>query len=89
MFCRSTQLKHWMYGSVDEVSRLRQEANNAFIVKHQKLRGIRDKDVSSFFLNHEEEKMLLLFFQNALKEFCRSFQPPMPRAVIVSTSPIQ
>jgi cyclin H len=84
MFSTSTQLDHWMYGSVDEVSRLRQEANLAFIAKHQKLRNIRDTDVSRFFLNHEEEKMLLMFYQNVLRDFCKSFQPPMPRSVIVS-----
>ena len=84
MFSSSTQLKQWMYGSVEGVSRLRQEANTAFIGRHQKLRNIRDGDVSRFFLNFEEEKMLLIFYQNALREFCKSFQPPMPRSVIVS-----
>ena len=84
MFTTSSQLKHWMYGSVDEVSRLRQEANSAFIAKHQKVRNVRDADVGRFFLNFEEERMLLAFFQNALREFCKSFQPPMPRSVIVS-----
>lgn len=80
MFSTSSQLKHWMYGSVDEVCRLRDVANKDFIRKHKKLRNMSE----TAFLSSEEERMLLIWYQNTLKDFCRSFQPPMPRPVIVS-----
>lgn len=35
----------------------------------------------SFFLSPSEEKILLMSYECHLKDFCRKFQPPMPRYV--------
>lgn len=86
MFAKSTQHKHWMYGSVNELDRLRGEANQAYVDRHRSRTDLPDDQIFKYFLTFDEEKDLQLFYQNVLKEFCKSFQPPMPRTVVVSNS---
>lgn len=35
-----------------------------------------------FFLTPEEEKLMLKRYELHLRDFCKRFQPPMPRAVV-------
>lgn len=37
---------------------------------------------NSFFLSPDEEQKLLKNYEYNLKEFCRRFEPPMPKCVV-------
>lgn len=36
------------------------------------------------FLSHTEERTLLRFYELQLRDFCRRFNPPMPRATVAT-----
>lgn len=80
MFHTSSQKTHWMFPSPAELDQLRQEANRSFIQRHNK--SVSSHKVYNHFLTPEEEKHLLTHYQYVLREFCRSFQPPMPKSVV-------
>nr|CAG4640952.1 EOG090X080D [Eulimnadia texana] len=76
MFSSSSQLNSWMYVDENEISRLREIANRKYIEKHST-----DRERDSYFLTAAEERTLLQSYEMRLREFCRKFQPPMPRSV--------
>lgn len=97
MFPTSTQCKHWMFSSEDELNKLREKAN----VKHVQIYGkniavgpvffwilvvsitkFQDNLKYEFFLTPEEERLMLRRYELHLRDFCKRFQPPMPRAVV-------
>ena len=80
MFSTSSQLKYWVFSSIDELDRLREESNQAFIRRNAK--SVSGHKVYSHFLRPDEEKALLIHYQYVLRDFCGNFKPPMPRSVV-------
>ncbi|CAH1117269.1 unnamed protein product [Phaedon cochleariae] len=82
MFSTSTQCKYWMFSisNEDELSKLRDRANQ----KHIKNYGRQVNDAAKYevFLTSEEEKIMVKRYELHLRDFCKRFQPPMPRYVI-------
>ncbi|XP_014679373.1 PREDICTED: cyclin-H-like [Priapulus caudatus] len=77
MFATSTQVKHWIFSSPDELHKCRELANSKFSESHG--------GAQSHFLQVNEERMLCRHFENVMKEFCVKFQPPMPRNTIATS----
>lgn len=73
MFNSSTQRKHWMFNSPDELDRLRTSSNSKF-AKHGKVD-------SELVLSPKEELYLVRTYLVNLREFCRKFQPTMRKTV--------
>lgn len=42
------------------------------------------EDKEEHFLSHSEERTLLRFYELQLRDFCRRFNPPMPRATVAT-----
>lgn len=81
MFPTSTQCKYWMFGSEEEINKLREKAN----AKHIQIYGKQappDIPKHEYFLTPEEEKIMVKRYELHLRDFCKRFQPPMPRYVI-------
>ncbi|CAG9766496.1 unnamed protein product [Ceutorhynchus assimilis] len=79
MFPTSSQCKYWMFSSEEELDSLRVNANNKHIETHGK--NINPATKYDIFLNPEEERLMVKRFEGHLKDFCKRFQPPMPRCV--------
>ncbi|CAG2170003.1 unnamed protein product [Oppiella nova] len=79
MFSTSTQLKHWMYGSEEELNQLRTEANQRFI-RHRVTDDL--DDVYDKYLSPAEEAVHTKHYESILRDFCRKFSPPMPKSVV-------
>lgn len=80
MFSTSTQANSWVFNSVEEVSKRREEANRKFIAANTN--GMNVQSASKYFLNSNEEKILRNHYELILRKFCKSFQPPMTKSVI-------
>ncbi|KAJ8955874.1 hypothetical protein NQ318_005422 [Aromia moschata] len=80
MFPTSTQCKYWMFGSEEELNKLRERANQKHIQIHG--RQMNDSVKYEFFLTPEEEKIMVKRYELHLRDFCKRFQPPMPRCVV-------
>ncbi|XP_014246089.1 cyclin-H [Cimex lectularius] len=79
MFPTSSQKKNWMFKDEGELQTLRAAANRNYIETYQdKL----EPAAKQAMLNMEEERTLLKFYELQMRDLCRRFQPPMPRAVI-------
>ncbi|XP_037085347.1 cyclin-H-like isoform X2 [Pollicipes pollicipes] len=84
MFPTSTQKKHWMFKDDDEIFKCRQETNRRFIEKHGA--GMPEDKRAEFFLSAQEEKIVTQYYEYHLRDFCKVFQPPMPKAVLGTAS---
>lgn len=80
MFSSSTQGKQWIFKDEHEISRLRQEANERFIERHLDEGRSRDSKYDHF-ISPEEERIIYKHYEFALRDFCKKFQPPVPRSV--------
>lgn len=82
MFPTSSQSKHWMYKNDDELNELRAKANSRYIQQHGRSFNIPEANKTEFFLSPEEERVMVKRFEFNLRDFCKRFQPPMPRCVM-------
>ncbi|XP_066249135.1 cyclin-H [Euwallacea similis] len=80
MFPSSSQRKYWMFESEDELNSLRETANAKYIQLQGRSYG--DASKANFFLTPEEERVMVKKFQLNLRDFCKRFQPAMPRCVM-------
>ncbi|KAL5289079.1 CCNH family protein [Megaselia abdita] len=80
MFPNSSQKKYWSYKSVNELSALRIKQNQDFISQNQNF--MQEGQIKEYFLTPQEEYLLLKQYELYLRDFCRRFQPAMPRSVI-------
>ncbi|VEN59131.1 unnamed protein product [Callosobruchus maculatus] len=80
MFAASTQCKHWMFSNEEELNKLREAANTNHIQTYGK--NIDAVAKYDFFLTPEEEKIMVKRFELHLRDFCKRFQPSMPRCVV-------
>lgn len=70
MYCSSSQLKKWTFRNEEELAEFR---------RNQRKRKTRQATPDE--LTEEEEATILRQYSLQLREFCRRFQPPMPRRV--------
>jgi len=80
MFPTSTQKKHWIFNSKEEIDAMRQEANAKFI-RHNCQDGT-EEAVSNNFLSPEEERQLCQLVEETAQKFCQSFNLPFLPTVI-------
>lgn len=71
-----------MFANEEELDKLREESNQAFISRHNDIKRLSGHKVYSHFLSPDEEKAFLTHYQYVLRDFCRNFQPPMLRSVV-------
>ncbi|XP_022652125.1 cyclin-H-like [Varroa jacobsoni] len=83
MFSHSTQRKYWMFCSERELANLR-EASNTNYIQNTIARDGRPstEDIYDTYLLPSEERMLYRHYEFLLREFCKKFQPPVPKAVM-------
>ncbi|CAD7076797.1 unnamed protein product [Hermetia illucens] len=80
MYPTSSQRKYWTFSNEQEIQALRLKQNQDYIEKHGA-----DMDPQTrlhFFLTPEEERLLLKQYELHLRDFCKRFDPPMPRCII-------
>lgn len=83
MYMSSTQKRSWTFSNESELNTLRTEANAQYIERHREDEAaVKAGDPSRFFLTAAEERCLVRQFELHLRDFCRRFQPPIPRAVM-------
>ncbi|KAF7267027.1 cyclin H [Rhynchophorus ferrugineus] len=80
MFPTSSQCKYWMFSSEDELNNLRDATNATHIQLYG--RNVSESSKYEVFLTPEEEKIMVKRYELHLRDFCKRFQPPMPRCVI-------
>nr|CAG4648710.1 EOG090X080D [Polyphemus pediculus] len=80
MFSTSTQRKFWMFRDEQEIAHARVAANAKYIGSRGKLMSAAERE--AHFLSVAEEKILVSSYEVQSREFCRKFQPPMPRYVV-------
>ncbi|XP_071826034.1 cyclin-H-like [Apostichopus japonicus] len=80
MFHSSSQRKHWIFSSPEEIHEQRKGVNEKYYKAH--INRCKKKDPSSFFLRESEERSLLRYYEHLLRDFCRKFRPPMPVPVM-------
>ncbi|XP_067004763.2 cyclin-H [Anabrus simplex] len=80
MFTQSTQKKFWTFRDESDLYRFRQMANKNFIETHGA--GMTEEQRQAYFLSAAEERLFLRQNELTLLDFCRRFQPAMPRTVI-------
>ncbi|KXJ72389.1 hypothetical protein RP20_CCG018184 [Aedes albopictus] len=80
MYPQSSQRKYWTFKSEQELAELRMKQNYNFIARHGS--GMSGEQKAAFFLSADEERLLLKQYELQLKEFCKRFEPPMPKYVV-------
>ncbi|KPM10385.1 cyclin-H-like protein [Sarcoptes scabiei] len=73
MFHSTTHFKNWIFVDEDELLRRRQNANDKFRSHYP--------SIKQNALTIAEETSLVNYYSNILKDFCRRFNPVMPRYV--------
>lgn len=74
MYSSSTQFSNWTFRDEAEVSNLRAQVNADFISKFGS--HMSEDERASYFLNVEEERMMVHSYENSLKDFCKRFRDP-------------
>lgn len=69
-----------MFNNEEEINTLRRNSNLKHIQTFEK--NIKEGDRSSYFLSADEERVMVRKYELQLRDFCKRFQPPMPRCVI-------
>ncbi|CAG0897293.1 unnamed protein product [Darwinula stevensoni] len=78
MFSTSTQAKTWVFPDEQVIESLRWEANAHFARDNP----YKVADPEKFYLMYDEERMLLRQYEYHLRDFCRKFEPPIPKTVV-------
>ncbi|XP_037949455.1 cyclin-H-like [Teleopsis dalmanni] len=80
MFSLSSQSKFWTFASEEQLQELRIEKNAKFIETHGGNLSL--KEQTGYFLSSDEEHIFLKQWEIYLNDFCRRFDPPMPKCVV-------
>lgn len=80
MYPQSSQKKFWTFSSEQKLNTLRAQQNQEFIEKH--LSGVDDQQKFQIFLSPDEERLLLKQYELHMREFCKRFEPPMPKTIV-------
>ncbi|XP_011178771.1 cyclin-H [Zeugodacus cucurbitae] len=80
MFPLSSQKKYWTFANEQQLTELRLQQNVNYINTHGAQLNQEQRD--SFFLLPVEERVLVKQYELYLNDFCRRFEPPMPKCVV-------
>ncbi|KAI8127602.1 hypothetical protein FF38_01618 [Lucilia cuprina] len=80
MYPLSSQKKFWTFSSMDQLNELRQKQNQKFIETHGQ--EIDEEQRLEYFLDASEERLLIKQYEIYLNDFCRRFEPMMPKCVV-------
>ncbi|XP_065563728.1 cyclin-H-like isoform X2 [Artemia franciscana] len=80
MFHSSSQLKNWMFANEESIKNQRKVSNENFISRQKPLNQLEGR--STEFLTYDEEKEILMFYEQKLFELCKIFKPAMPPSVV-------
>lgn len=80
MFSTSTQQRHWMYESPEELEKLRIKSNKSASKSIIETSKVEQDDL----LSPREELYLVRSYLVNLRKFCKSFNPPMRKSVIAT-----
>ncbi|XP_060926849.1 cyclin-H [Limanda limanda] len=80
MFHNSSQKKHWIFISEDEVEHRRSKANQKVRSKIQE--SVKHGLSDSMLLERHEEDVLFRHYEKRLLDFCNLFKPVMPKSVV-------
>lgn len=80
MFSSSSQRKYWTFSDESELAKLREKHNVDFILKHGS--QMDESQKLAYFLCPDEERLLLRQYELHLRDFCKRFEPPMPKGVV-------
>ncbi|XP_061203246.1 cyclin-H isoform X2 [Neopsephotus bourkii] len=84
MYHSSTQRKHWIFCSGQELERCREEANRNFHSKAAATGKVQQSDLR--LLKPHEELAICKHYEKRLLDFCSVFKPAMPRSVVGTAS---
>ncbi|KAK2706946.1 hypothetical protein QYM36_014843 [Artemia franciscana] len=76
----SSQLKNWMFANEESIKNQRKVSNENFISRQKPLHQLEGR--STEFLTYDEEKEILMFYEQKLFELCKIFKPAMPPSVV-------
>ncbi|XP_031636990.1 cyclin-H [Contarinia nasturtii] len=82
MFPTSSQRHFWTFHSEEQIQELRRKHNQEYQQRYNERLNLNPEQQRAFFLSYEEEQKLLRNYEYNLKEFCRRFEPPMPKCVV-------
>ncbi|KAL7731377.1 hypothetical protein ACLKA6_001404 [Drosophila palustris] len=81
MYPLSSQRRSWTFANEDQLQAFRVEQNTKYIEEHA-AEAPPSGNLNDFFLTPAEERLLLKQYEIYLVDFCRRFDPPMPKCVI-------
>lgn len=81
MFSSSTQRRHWMFESLEDLEKLRNSANKSTCKSLLKAGKVTSPES---LLSAKDELQILRSYLVNLREFCRKFTPPMRKSVIAT-----
>lgn len=80
MFPLSSQKKYWTFTNEQDLNERRIDQNRKFIKTHGA--NLTEEQQEAYFLSPAEERLLLKQYELHLTDFCRRFEPPMPRCIV-------
>jgi len=80
MYPVSSQKRSWTFANEGQLMDFRVEQNNKYIENHEE--EAQGRDLEEHFLTPTEERLLLKQYEIYLFDFCRRFDPPMPKCVV-------
>uniref|UniRef100_A0A1B0G766 Cyclin-H n=2 Tax=Glossina morsitans morsitans TaxID=37546 RepID=A0A1B0G766_GLOMM len=80
MFPLSSQKKYWTFNNEQHLNELRKKQNEKFQETHGEAEAEDNK--LDYFLDSSEERLLLKQYEIYLNDFCRRFEPIMPKCVV-------
>ncbi|KAH8307029.1 hypothetical protein KR044_003653 [Drosophila immigrans] len=81
MYPLSSQRRSWTFANEEQLRIFRVEQNTKYIEEHE-TEAPTTGNLADFFLTPDEERLLLKQYEIYLVDFCRRFEPPMPKCVI-------
>lgn len=81
MYPQSSQKRNWTFANEAQLQAFRVEQNTKYIDEHE-AEAPSTGSLENYFLTPAEERLLLKQYEIYLVDFCRRFDPPMPKCVI-------
>lgn len=81
MYPQSSQKRNWTFANEAQLQEFRVEQNTKYIDEHE-ADAPSTGSLEDYFLTPAEERLLLKQYEIYLVDFCRRFDPPMPKCVI-------
>ncbi len=81
MFSMSTQRRHWMFHSEEDIRQRRERSHLTSVETLRRKAGMSSEKRDAHYLTFAEAEALRTFFERKLLDFCAKFLPPMPKCV--------